>query len=67
MKPTESQRICIEETFGMPSAVVAGAGSGKTATLTNRIVHVLAHPDQSGRTTSARSWPSPSPARPPPS
>lgn len=48
MKPTESQRICIEETFGMPSAVVAGAGSGKTATLTNRIVHALAHPDQSG-------------------
>lgn len=48
MKPTEAQRICIEETFGMPSAVVAGAGSGKTATLTNRIVHALEHPEQSG-------------------
>lgn len=48
MEPTKAQRICIQETFGMPSAVVAGAGSGKTATLTNRIVYALEHPAQSG-------------------
>lgn len=48
MEPTKAQRVCIQDTFGMPSAVVAGAGSGKTATLTNRIVYALAHPEQSG-------------------
>lgn len=48
MNLTGPQRRCIEESFGHPSALVAGAGSGKTATLTNRIVYALSHPDVSG-------------------
>lgn len=47
-EPTPSQRACIEETFAVPSAVVAGAGSGKTDTLTRRVVHALLHPEASG-------------------
>ena len=50
MNPTDAQRICIEETYGMPSAIAAGAGSGKTATLTERVVFALMHPDISGVT-----------------
>lgn len=48
MAPTPDQRRCIEETFGVPSVVVAGAGSGKTDTLTRRIVYALEHPELSG-------------------
>lgn len=47
-EPTKSQRACIEDTFAVPSAVVAGAGSGKTDTLTRRVVHALLHPEDSG-------------------
>lgn len=50
MKPTPSQLTCIRDTFGIPCAVAAGAGSGKTATLTNRIVYALAHSKISGVT-----------------
>lgn len=50
MKLTEPQRRCIQESFGHPTALVAGAGSGKTATLTNRIVYALEHPQASGVT-----------------
>lgn len=48
MKSTEPQRHCIQESFGHPVALVAGAGSGKTATLTNRIIYALEHPEVSG-------------------
>lgn len=47
-EPTASQRACIEDTFGVPAAVVAGAGSGKTDTLTRRVVYALLHPEASG-------------------
>ena len=47
-EPTPSQRACIQETFAVPSAVVAGAGSGKTDTLTRRVVYALLHPEASG-------------------
>lgn len=48
MAPTPDQLRCIRQTFGVPSAVVAGAGSGKTDTLTRRVVHALQHPEESG-------------------
>ncbi|MGI6591247.1 MAG: UvrD-helicase domain-containing protein [Eggerthellaceae bacterium] len=48
MKPTPSQLTCIRDTFGIPCAVAAGAGSGKTATLTNRIVYALEDKSRSG-------------------
>lgn len=47
MRLTDSQRECVQDTFGIPAVVAAGAGSGKTATLTARIVYALEHPELS--------------------
>lgn len=48
MESTINQKKCIQNTFGIPSAVVAGAGSGKTDTLTRRVAYALLHSDESG-------------------
>ncbi len=48
-RPTEQQRLVIEAELG-PALVVAGAGSGKTETMANRVLWLLANdlvrPDQ---------------------
>lgn len=41
-KPTEQQRAIIESELG-PALVIAGAGSGKTETMANRVVWLLAN------------------------
>ncbi len=48
MQPTSRQLECITDSYGQACALVAGAGSGKTATLTQRVVYALANPDISG-------------------
>ena len=40
--PTEEQRLVIEAPLS-PALVVAGAGSGKTATMANRVIWLLAN------------------------
>lgn len=42
-QPTEQQRLVIEADLSAPSLVIAGAGSGKTETMANRVLWLLAN------------------------
>src|SRR4051812_43569536 len=42
-KPTVQQQAVIEADFERPSLVIAGAGSGKTETMANRVLWLLAN------------------------
>lgn len=43
LKPTEEQRAIIESKHWGPSVVIAGAGSGKTETMTQRVLWLVAN------------------------